>query len=64
MDFVRYDKMDIQSGDKIFLCSDGFSDIIKKLSSKELYNITIDQMVEISTETDDKTVIVIEEKRW
>lgn len=63
MDFVRYDKIEIQSGDKIFLCSDGFSDIIKNLSSKELYKITIDQMIENSKESDDKTVIVIEEEQ-
>ncbi|MCM1498333.1 MAG: hypothetical protein NC124_07670 [Clostridium sp.] len=63
MDFVKYDKIDIQSGDKIFLCSDGFSDIVENLSSKELYKITIDQMIEKSNTSDDKTVVVIEEDR-
>lgn len=63
MDFVKYDKMNIQSRDKIFLCSDGFSDIIKKFTSKELYKMTIDQMIENSKDNDDKTVVIIEEER-
>lgn len=63
MDFVKYDKIDIKSEDKIFLCSDGFSDIINNLSGKELCKMTIDQMIQKSNKSDDKTVVIIEEDR-
>ena len=61
MDFVNYDLIDIQSMDKILLCSDGFSDLIKDLSAEELYKMQIDQMIRKSNESDDKTIVIIEE---
>lgn len=61
MDFVIYNKIDIQSSDKILLCSDGFADIINDISDEELYKMTINQMVKKSNEKDDKTIIIIEE---
>lgn len=63
MDFVNYGIIDIQTKDKILICSDGFSDIIKSISGKELYQMTIDQMIRKANGSDDKTMVMIEVDR-
>lgn len=63
MNFIKYDSKDILSNDKIIICSDGFSDIIKNVSGKKLYQMTIDQMTTRANELDDKTMVIIEEDR-
>lgn len=63
IDFVKYGSINIQNSDKILLCSDGFSDIIKGISGEKLYQMPIDQMEKESKESDDKTMIIIEEDR-
>ena len=63
MNFIKYDTIDILSNDKIIICSDGFSDIIKNVSGKKLYQMTIDQMTTRANESDDKTMVIIEEDR-
>lgn len=61
--FVNYGTIDIMSNNKIIICSDGFSDVIKNVSGKKLYQMTIDQIAKESKESDDKTMIIIEEDR-
>lgn len=63
INFVKYGSIEIQTNDKILLCSDGFSEIIKGISGERLYQMTIDQMAKESKESDDKTMIIIEEDR-
>lgn len=63
VNFVNYGNLDIQSNDKILICSDGFSDIIKSVSDEELYQMTIEQIVIRSKKTDDKTIVIIEKEK-
>ena len=63
MNFVNYGTIDILNNDKIIICSDGFSDIIKNVSGKKLYQMTIDEMTTRAYESDDKTMLIIEEDR-
>lgn len=64
MKFVNYGEIDICESDKILLCSDGFSDTIKKFSGEELYKMEIEQLVTSSKCSDDKTMILIEERTY
>lgn len=60
LDFVNCGSRDICDDDKILICSDGFSDIIELLSANDMYKLTVNQMVEFSRDSDDKTMITIE----
>lgn len=64
MKFVNCGELDICESNKILLCSDGFSDIIKSFSGEELYKMEIEQMVTSSNESDDKTMILIEGRTY
>lgn len=64
MDFVNYGEIELSESDKILLCSDGFADIVKNYSGKELYKMGIEQLIKSSKETDDKTMIRIERKTY
>lgn len=63
IDFVHCCSMNIQRKDKIILCSDGFSDILKKIPGEKIYTMTLEQMIKNSSESDDKTMIIIEEDK-
>ena len=63
INFVNNGTIDILNNSKIIICSDGFSDIVKNVSGKKLYQMTIDQMTTRANESDDKTVVIIEEDR-
>lgn len=60
LDFVNYEVIDLKKGDKILICSDGFSDVVNNFPCKSLYDMTIEQMVKVSNNSDDKTMVVIE----
>ena len=60
LDFVEYGVIDINIDDKIVLCSDGFADVVNKLSGSEIYTMSLEHMLDFSKESDDKTMIIIE----
>lgn len=64
MKFVNYGEIDICTEDKIFLFSDGFSDVVKSFSGEDIYKMEIGQLVKYSTGCDDKTMIIIEGKTY
>lgn len=61
MDFVVSGMTEIESGEKILLCSDGFDDLIKNYSATDLYEMPLTEMKNRSENRDDKTMIVIGE---
>lgn len=63
MKFVNFGTIDILRNDKMIICSDGFADIIKNVSGRKLYQMTMDQMTTSANESDDKTMVIIEEDR-
>lgn len=61
LDFVNYKTIDLKKGDKILICTDGFSDVVNNFSCKNLYDMTIEQMAKVSNNNDDdKTMVIIE----
>ena len=62
MDFVNCGSINLLDKDKILICSDGFSDVIKKLTGENMYSMTLEQMIKKSNELDDKTMIIIGEE--
>lgn len=64
MKFVNYGDIDVHEKDKIFLCSDGFSDIVKNFSGEKIYKMEIGEIIKNSKECDDKTMIIIEGKTY
>lgn len=61
MEFVDYGKINLADDDKILICSDGFSDIVKSIPAEDMYNMSVEQMQRKSNESDDKTMIIIGE---
>ena len=61
MDFVVAGMIEIEDGEKIFLCSDGFDDLVQNCSAADLYKMSLEEMGNKSKNMDDKTMIVIGE---
>ena len=63
MGFLEYGEINLHSSDKLFLCTDGFYDALDIISAPELYNIELEKINQYSSNTDDKTLIIIEEDK-
>lgn len=64
IDFVNCGSISLLDSDKIVMCSDGFSDVIKNLTGEDMYLMTLEQMIKKSNEHDDKTMIIIGEETY
>ena len=60
LNFVEYGVVKIFEKDKIFLCSDGFSDVIYDIPATSIYSMNMDEIEACSKDKDDKTLIIIE----
>lgn len=60
--FVQSGKFKFNKNDKIFLCSDGVSEIMLSTPSQKLYKMNEKEIIIKSKDIDDKTVVIIEEK--
>lgn len=63
-DFFEYGEVILSSGDKIFLCTDGFFDALKQVPASEMYDMSFKELTKHSKSTDDKTLIIVEVSKY
>lgn len=63
LDFLECGYRKLCEGEKILLSTDGFYDAISQIPAVKLCNMSLDQIKEYSTDSDDKTLIIIEEDK-
>lgn len=64
LDFVEIAMFPIYNNDRILLCTDGVADALKGLLSRKIYGISLEDILRISKETDDKTIISIKVQEY